>query len=304
LVDRLCMDICRYRGQYSERPLHQTAKASRLNRIAVQPRGYSFQDTQLVGRSIHVVVSTASRALLRSIVLLLLFSDHRIGGQQQGRNARGILQGTPDHLRWVDDALLQHVAVFAGPGIVTEVLVGVLKNLAGNHVSIFARVIDNLAERRLASPNDDVESDGLIVGQFLLGFQSHAGPKESDSTTRQNPFLVRGLGCVHRILDPHLLFLDLALGRSTHIDLGHAARELGDPLAQLFLVVVAGALVQLFLDAGYAAQDRFFAGFVLGIHDQSGVVLVHLDLFGVAELFERHAFQLDAQILENRCATS
>jgi len=69
---------------------------------------------------------------------------------------------------------------------------------------------------------------------------------------------------VHRILDAHLLFLHLALGGRPDVDLGDAARQLGDALGELLLVVVARGLLQLALDGRDAGlnlvqpdSDRF-----------------------------------------------
>jgi len=50
---------------------------------------------------------------------------------------------------------------------------------------------------------------------------------------------------VQRVLDAGLSFLHLDFGRSAHLDDRNAAGELGYPLLQLFLVVIAGGFFDL-----------------------------------------------------------
>ncbi len=71
---------------------------------------------------------------------------------------------------------------------------------------------------------------------------------------------------MHGVVDAILLFLDLDLGRAADADDGHAARELGQPLLQLLLVVVGGGV----LDLRDPALD---VGFLAGAVDDGGVLL-------------------------------
>ena len=84
-----------------------------------------------------------------------------------------------------------------------------------------------------------------------------------------------------------------------HVDLGHAAGQLGQPLLQLLAIVIAvgdfdlaanllGAAVDGVLLAG-AADDRR----VLGVDD---------DLLGPAQVGQLDGVELDAQVLEDRRA--
>jgi hypothetical protein len=62
---------------------------------------------------------------------------------------------------------------------------------------------------------------------------------------------------VQRVLDAGLLLASLGFGRSADIDLRDAARELGETLLELLLVVVALGAFDLGADLGDAALDRF-----------------------------------------------
>jgi len=56
--------------------------------------------------SIHIVVATVTTAAGLRLLILGLFGDQRIAGQEQRRNTRRILQGRPRHLGRVDYARL------------------------------------------------------------------------------------------------------------------------------------------------------------------------------------------------------
>ena len=62
-------------------------------------------------------------------------------------------------------------------------------------------------------------------------------------------------GGVQGVLDAGLLFLHLDLGGRADVDLGHAAGELGEPLLELFAVVVAGGVLDLAADLVDPALD-------------------------------------------------
>ena len=72
-----------------------------------------------------------------------------------------------------------------------------------------------------------------------------------------------------------------------------AADELGKAFLELFLVVVAGGVLNLRADLLDAAFDLNRLAAAL---DDGGVVLVDGDLFGTAEVFELHVLELDAEI--------
>src|SRR5690606_27743084 len=106
-------------------------------------------------------------------------------------------------------------------------------------------------------------------------------------------------GGVQRVFDAGLLLLHLGFAVGADGDDGHAASELGEPLLQLLAVVVAGgglnALAKLLdplLNIGVAAAAL----------DDGGVVLGNGDLLGPAELLERDAFELNAEVFANERA--
>ena len=92
----------------------------------------------------------------------------------------------------------------------------------------------------------------LPVRTFLSGID---GAQQRDAAARQDAFLDRGAGRVHRVVDAILALLHLDLGGAADADHRDAAGELGQPLLQLLAVVVGGGLLDLRLDLGDAALD-------------------------------------------------
>ena len=85
----------------------------------------------------------------------------------------------------------------------------------------------------------------VVVGADLEGL---AGAQQRDAAARQDAFLDRGAGRMHRVIDAILALLHLDLGRAADADHRDAARELGETLLQLLAVVVRGGLLDLRLD--------------------------------------------------------
>src|SRR5689334_15551739 len=104
---------------------------------------------------------------------------------------------------------------------------------------------------------------------------------------------------MHRVIDAVLALLDLGLGRAADADDGNATRQLRQALLQFLLVVIRGRLLDLRAQLGAASRNvRLLAGSV----DYRRAVLVDTHLLCRAEHVERHAFQLDAEILADNLA--
>ena len=68
---------------------------------------------------------------------------------------------------------------------------------------------------------------------------------ERGAAAGQNALLDGRAGRVERVLDARLLFFHLDLGRRAHVDLGDAARQLGEALLELLAVVVGRGVLDL-----------------------------------------------------------
>src|SRR5690606_35648329 len=79
---------------------------------------------------VHAAHAAAARHGGRGRFLLRLLGDHGLGRDQQGGDGGRILQGRAHDLGGVDDALLEHVAVFAALGVEAEGVVVLLQDLA------------------------------------------------------------------------------------------------------------------------------------------------------------------------------
>src|SRR5262249_48681958 len=221
------------------------------------------------------------------------------GGDQQGGDGGGVLQGATHHLGGVDDALADEVAVFAVLGVEAETVLVLVEDLADHDRAVFAGIECDLPGRPGQRLADDVDA-GLLVavgGAQLLDRLD--GAQERDAAAGQHAFLDRGAGRVHRVVDAILALLPLDLGGATDADHRDAAGELGQALLELLAIIVGGGLLDLRLDLGDAALDvRLLAGAV----DDRGVLLLDHHLLGATEHGERHVLQLDAEVFRDRLA--
>ena len=96
-----------------------------------------------------------------------------------------------------------------------------------------------------------------------------------------------------------LLFLHFRFRSGTHMDDGHAAGQLGQAFLEFFTVVVGRGVLDLVADLGDAAFNvRRLAG---AFHDD-GFILGDDHALGLAEVFNAHVFQLDAQVFRDALA--
>ena len=111
----------------------------------------------------HAAAAHAARHAAASRLLLRSLGDHGFGGDQQAGDRSRVLQSGAHDLDRVDDAHGDHVAIFAGLGVVAEGRALVLKDLAGNDRGFRTGVGGDLAGRSLQRAANDVDA-GFLVG--------------------------------------------------------------------------------------------------------------------------------------------
>ena len=125
-----------------------------------------------------------------------------------------------------------------------------------DHGAIVAGVLGQLAHRLWQRLAQDLDAGQDVAFQALLDcVQRLDGVQQRHAAAGHDAFLDGRAGRAQRILDAVLLFLQLGLGAGADADDRHAARQLGQALLQLFLVVVAGGVLDLDLDLLDAALD-------------------------------------------------
>ena len=116
-------------------------------------------------------------------------------------------------------------------------------------------VLSDLAQRHFEGFADDVHADlGIFIVHFQLE-QVRDGVDQGHATARHDAFFNRSTRGREGVFDAVLLFFQLGLGGCAHTDDGYAAGQLGQALLQFFLVVIAGALIDLDADLLDAAFD-------------------------------------------------
>src|SRR3954468_13257643 len=235
----------------------------------------------------------------RSLVLLGLFRDDRLGRQEQRRDRRRVLQSRTRHLRRVDDPRLEHVPILTGRGVQTLTQRQRTHPL-GHNPALKAGVDRDLLERLLQRTPDDRGTSRLIALKLDLVERTRTRLQQRHTTTGNDALLNRGLRVADGVLDTVLTLLQLHLRRRTRLDDGHTAGQLGKTLLQLLAVIVRVAVLDL--DADLVDATRDVARIARAI-DDGGLVLGHHDALGLAEHVQRGVLQLEADVLGDDVAT-
>src|SRR6266487_662925 len=223
----------------------------------------SVRVTTSLSYLVHPAHATAARHRGYLAVLLLLH-HHALGGEQQSRDGRGVLQRRARDLGRVDDAGRDQILVLVGLGVVAEVELGRLLHLAHDDRALGTRVLHDDPDRLLERAADDLDSRLLVVigaPDFLEGLPA---PQQRDAAARHDALLDCRAGRVQRVFDPGLLLL----------------------------VVIRRGLLDRRADLADAALN---VGLLALAADQGGVVLIDDDALDVAEIVERGVLELEAQ---------
>ena len=107
-----------------------------------------------------------------------------------------------------------------------SVTIGViLKNLSDHDGAVLTRIDGDLTRRRGYRLFDDLDAVLLVFIRSLDALERFDGAQQRDAAARQDTFLDRGAGRMHRIIDPILALLDLDLGGTTDADHRDTAGE-------------------------------------------------------------------------------
>src|ERR1700730_3250669 len=227
------------------------------------------------------------------LVVFRRLSDHDFGREQQARYRGGVLQSQTRYLGGIQDAHFDHVAVLARRGVVAERALA-LADSVQHHRGVFAGVAHDLPQRLLDRAGQDLDARGLIfvlADQLLDGLQR---AHQRHAAARDHALFHGRTGCVQRVFDAGLLFLHFDFGRGTDFDHGNTAGEIGNALLEFFLVVIGGRFLDLLTNALDAALDvRRLAGSV----DDGGVLFLHQDLLGFAQVVQRRLLERQADFI-------
>src|SRR6516165_1538614 len=248
---------------------------------------------------VHATHAAARRHAGRRRLLLRQLRHHGFGGNQECRDGRCVLDRHANHLGRVDDALGDQIGVFAGLGVEAVGVLILFEDLANDHRAVLTGIDRDLAGRRRQGLAHDLDAGLLVVVLGAQALEVLGSTQQRNAAARQDAFLDRCAGRVHRVINAILALLDLDLGGAADADHRNAACELGQTLLQLLTVVVRGGLLDLRLDLRHARLD---VGLLAGAADDRGVLLVDHHLLGAAEHVERDVLELDTEVLRDRLA--
>src|SRR5262245_51237945 len=245
---------------------------------------------------VHIVVAAVA-GFLAVLFVFGLLGDEGIAGEKEGGDAGGVGQGGAGDLGGVDDTGFDQVFVLVGEGVIA-VIAFELGHFFADNAAVLAGVLGDHGERGPAGAQDDVEAD-LFVVRKAVGLHLVGGTQEGDAAAGEDAFLHGCTRGMQRVFDAGLFLLHFAFGCTADVDLGHATGQLGEPLFELFAVVVAGAGLDFAAELSDTTLDVVA---LAGAFDDRGVVLVDDDLLRTAKIVEREVFELHAKGFEDGLA--
>mmetsp|Transcript_32594 Transcript_32594/g.85927 ORF Transcript_32594/g.85927 Transcript_32594/m.85927 type:complete len:210 (-) Transcript_32594:3578-4207(-) len=183
------------------------------------------------GRGQYIVAAsldTHHRIRARGARLLRKVSDHGLRGHHEAGDRAGIHDSRAHDLSRIDDTCVHHVYVLAGLGVVAELRVVRLQELAADHGALGAGVARDGHDWRPDGPLNDLDADPLVhvlrLGRHIL--QVLRRPEQRLAPTRHDALLDGRSGGVQRVHNPILLLPHLRLRRPTDLNHSDAARKL------------------------------------------------------------------------------
>src|SRR6185503_1099765 len=142
----------------------------------------------------------------------------------------------------------------------------------------------------------DADADRLVFVRTFELVERLLRADQRNTAARHHAFFNGGTGRVQRVFDAGLLLFHFDLGGSANLDHGNTAGELGNTLLELLLVVVRRGFFSLLTDRIDARLDvRRLAGAV----DDRGVLFLHDDLLGIAEIVQRGLLELQTDFVRD-----
>src|SRR5256884_7630780 len=111
----------------------------------------------------HPAHSAAGAHAARAMLFVLRsLGNHHLGREQQARDGCGILQRKPRDLRWIENALFEHVAELTGRRVVA------VGTLAGFHLvqddrRILASILNDISQGLFDRASENTDADRLIL---------------------------------------------------------------------------------------------------------------------------------------------
>ena len=126
----------------------------------------------------------------------------------------------------------------------------------------------------------------MIAAQLCRqGVEVFSELKQRASASSHDSFFHSGTGGIQGIFNSQFAVFQFGFCCSTHLDDGNTTGQFGNPLVQLFAVVIRLCRVELSLDCGNTIAHRFT---VIVIRNDGGALFADRHPTGVTEILERH----------------
>lgn len=266
--------------------------------------------------STHTSHSTHT-ASWRRLILLRRINNRALARRQQASDTSSVHERRSDNLKRVNNPRLDHIHILALRRVISprklirrSILVQQRPN---NHAALLARVVEDGAGRGGECTANDSDTEFLVEvrgGHGLgvggggggggcaaggVGAEGEGGFEEGDTASWEDTLFDSSAGSVERVVVPVLLLADFNLARAADADDGDTAREFGETLLELGLVVLRGSGV---VDE---RTDLFAAGGDVVLRtaavEDDGVLFGDGDGAGLAEEVGGGFLELDVELV-------
>ncbi len=181
---------------------------------------------------------------------------------------------------------------FAGSGVVADVEIGFPHPLDDDGTGN-AGIVGNLAQGGFEGFGHDFSAELFFVveGGFRL-FGDFGEVNQSGAAAGDDAFFYGCFGGVEGVFNPQFAIFEFGFGGGSDFDHGDAAGEFGNPLLQLFFVVVGIASFEFFAQLGDALLHVAFIA-IARFGDDGGIFFGDGDFAGNSQHVQRHVFQAE-----------
>ena len=230
-----------------------------------------------------------------SLVVGRKVGNHAVGREDQRSDRCGVLKCRAGHLRRIEHAHFNHIAVLGGLSVVAEVAF-TLSDGVHHDARFIAGIGDDLTQRLFHGAQNDADTCVLFVIVALDVLDGEFGADERDAAARDDAFFNGSASGVQSVFHTGLLFLHFNFSCGTDLDQCNPAGELSHAFLKFFTIVIARGAFDLRADV----LDAVFNGRgITGTVNDGRIFFRDFDFLGTAELGKRSFIERKADVARN-----